>query len=407
MDIKRYMVIALLMGMFSLDAASQPARDQKPVTLAYDVDFEFCFDNREFYKSDFSNSSTIFGAQLTPSIGIDINKGTDLSHRVMLGVDVFKDFGAKTTIPQLFSEVTFYYNMEKVFPKTEISLYAGIFPRSAMEGNYSQAFFSDSLTFYDSNLEGVLLKIKRPKAQFELGCDWMGMIGPGVRERFMIFSAGEGKVLDYLTLGYAAYMYHYANSYEVKGVVDNILCNPYVRLELTEFLPLQKFSLALGWLQSAQRDRKNIGDMIFPGGGELTAQIQKWGVGIQNRLFVGKDMMPYYNNLDEGGYKYGSDLYFGDPFYRVFDNDTDKLYGKLSDASLSQMSNGNDVPSIAASETGRIGIYDRLEVYYAPEICSFLDLKIAAVFHFNGGYSGCQQRFSLCFDLHSLINRNK
>lgn len=407
MNNKIYIVIALLMVLFSTGAEAQPVEKDRPVELAYDVDFEFCFDNREFYKSDFSNSSTIFGAQLTPSIGIDVNKGTDLSHRVMLGVDVFKDFGAKTTIPQLFSEVTFYYNMEKVFPKTEISLFAGIFPRSAMEGNYSQAFFSDSLTFYDSNLEGVLLKIKRPKAQFELGCDWMGMIGPGVRERFMIFSAGEGKVLDYLTLGYAAYMYHYANSYEVKGVVDNILCNPYVRLELEEFLPLQKFSLALGYLQSAQRDRKNIGDMIFPGGGEFNVQIQKWGVGVSNSLFVGKDMMPYYNNLDQGGYKYGSDLYFGDPFYRVFDNDTDKLYGKLSDASLSQMSNGSDGSSIAASETGRIGVYNRLEVYYAPEICSFLDLKISAVFHFNGGYSGCQQRLSLCFDLHSLINRNK
>ena len=37
------------------------------VRLAYDVDFKMNFDNREFYRSSFSNSMTIFGARLTPS----------------------------------------------------------------------------------------------------------------------------------------------------------------------------------------------------------------------------------------------------------------------------------------------------------------------------------------------------
>ena len=93
-------------------------------------------------------------------------------------------------------------------------------------------------------------------------------------------------------------------------------------------------------------------------------------------MFFGYDMMPYYNNVDEGGFKYGPDLYYGDPFYRVHDD----------------------------GKTG-FGFYDRLEVYYEPQIADFLSLKVSALFHFNGTrYSGCQQMVGLKFNLENCIN---
>ena len=144
------------------------------VKFDYDVDFEMNFDNREFYRSSFSESMTIFGARLTPSVGLKAFSADSASHRIMAGVDVMKDFGSDEVNKQLFKEIVIYYNLEKSVKNTDISLYAGIFPRAKMQGRYSQAFFSDSLRFYDNNLEGLLVQFHRPKAEFELGCDWFG-----------------------------------------------------------------------------------------------------------------------------------------------------------------------------------------------------------------------------------------
>lgn len=378
-------------------AAAGPERNGTEFRFAYDVDFEMDFDNRELYKSRFSSSMTIFGARLTPSVGLDITQKNGASHKVMVGIDIMKDFGNSPVSPELtggassetspllnnaslLRELTMYYRFSKTCGKTDISLYAGIFPRKFTdEKGYSKAFFSDSLAFYDNNLEGLLVKFGRPKAHFEIGCDWMGQYGTARRERFMIFSHGEGQVAPVLSLGYSAYMYHFACSRLHEGVVDNFLANPYLRLDFAPLLAMQRLSVRVGWLQSMQQDRLNVGKYVFPYGGELTLDIRKWNVGISDTMFYGTDMMPYYNSKDASGYKYGNMLYMGEPFYRVHDDGT----------------------------TGP-GFYDRLEVYYEPEIGGFLKIRAAALFHFNGSrYSGCQQIVSLKFNLQRLLDRKR
>ena len=384
---RRYIFILLV-----LLSASAMATEKPKVSFAYDLDFEMNFDNREFAKSRFTPSMTIFGARVTPAVGLSVAEQDGTLHRLMAGVDVMKDFGASPVSELiaggqtaetarnlnnlgLFREVSLYYNLRKKVSKVDMELYAGIFPRSAMGGAYSQAFFSDSLKFYDNNLEGLLLTFRRPKAYFEVGCDWMGQYGTARRERFMIFTAGEGKVLQFMSLGYAGYMLHYANSVKAKGLVDNILLNPYACFELAEYTGLQKLSFRLGWLQAIQRDRAYEGGFVHPFGGEFDQEVRNWNVGIHNKMFYGTDMMPYYNNFDNAGLMYGAQLYFGDPFYRVHDD----------------------------GATGA-GFYDRLEVYYEPKLSDWLDLRVSAVFHFNGTrYSGCQQVIGLRFDLHELL----
>ena len=378
---KRYIyILAILFVSF----ASYAAEPDKKVDFAYDVDFEMNFDNRELYRSDFSTSMTIFGARLTPSFGLQSVQEDGTRHRIMAGIDVMKDFGAspisevlaggqtaETLFRQnnlsLFREITIYYNLEKKARDTGISLYAGIFPRNRMLGRYSEAFFSDSLKFYDNNLEGLLVQFHRPKAKFEVGCDWMGQYGTARRERFMIFSSGEGLVAPMLYFGYSGYMYHFANSVQVKGLVDNILLNPYARLDLAQRTGLQTFDITLGWLQALQHNRKHVGHYVFPGGGHLDVEARKWDVAVKNTAFIGTDIMPYYNNFDEGGFKYGSELYLGSPFYRIHDDNTPGT-----------------------------GLYNRLEVCYEPSIGQYVKIKVAAVFHFNGfRYSGCQQMVCL------------
>ena len=376
-------LIAMLLMTFRVSA--EQSEDDK-VRFTYDVDYEMNFDNREFDRSRFSKAMTIFGARLTPSVGLTLAQPElKITHKLMAGIDVMKDFGASPLSPALspeessaslsnmalFRELTMYYMLDKKTSDGSFEMYAGIFPRKMTGGNYSDAFFSDSLKFYDNNLEGLLLKFNRPESYWEIGCDWMGKPGYARKEKFMIFSAGESHITPFFAVGYAAYMYHFAGSQKARGVVDNILMNPYLKFDFGKQMDMQEFSLRFGWLQAMQHDRVFVGHYVFPCGGEFDLNMRKWNVGIQNRMFYGTDMMPYYNSKDAGGDKYGNRLYLGDPFYRI-----------------------NDL--------GQKGprIYDRFDVYYEPFMGKHLAIRVGARFHFHGfGYSGCQQMVSVRFNL--------
>ena len=377
--------------------SAEPFEKERALKFAYDVDFEMNFDNREYAPSAFSGSRTIFGARLTPSVGLKLNETSGGEHRLMFGIDVMKDFGDSPVQPSLaqpgnteelsrkkenldlFHEITLYYKYLFSKGKSDIAITAGIFPRRFLGGDYSRAFFSDSLRFYDNNIEGILFSVTRPASYYEVGCDWMGMHGVDRRERFMIFYSARGKLSDMFSIGLGAYLYHFAGAENVSGVVDNALMNPYVKTDLSGKTSLQRLDFTLGWLQSFQNDRRNVGRYVFPGGGELLLEVRNWNVGLRNRLYYGTNLMPYYGSTDAAGTSYGNRLYFGDPFWQL-----------------------------GTSGPGRYGIYDRLDVYYEPRIAPVLDLRIAASFHFNGKSSGggWQQTVSLLFDLESLMSQS-
>ena len=378
-----YLFILLMLGCFAdVLQASEPINDSTKVKVgfAYDLDFDMQFDNREFDGTSYTSSMTVFGARVTPAVGVGLQQKNGTKHRLMVGIDIMKDFGSARKNSELFDEITLYYDVQKQIGKTGFEMVAGVFPRRYAEGSYSQAFYSDSLRFYDNNLEGLLLKFSRPKAYFEIGCDWMGMYDTYSRERFQIFSSGEGRVLPFLSLGYAASLYHFSFSGVSVGVVDNALVNPYLRFDMASMTDMQTLAVRLGWLQALQNDRANVGHYVFPGGAEVVMEVQKWNVGLRNDMFIGTDIMPYYNTVDNAGYKYGNILYMGSPFYRVWDDGRDG-----------------------------IGLVDRLEVYYAPKFgAPYLDMKVSAIFHFDGEkYCGCRQMVSLNFNLEKLLCRKK
>lgn len=378
-----YLFIFLMLGCFAdVSLASEPTTDSTKVKVGfvYDLDFDMQFDNREFDGTSYTSSMTVFGARVTPAVGVGLQQKNGTKHRLMVGIDIMKDFGSARKNSELFDEITLYYDVQKQIGKTGFEMVAGVFPRRYAEGSYSQAFYSDSLRFYDNNLEGLLLKFSRPKAYFEIGCDWMGMYDTYSRERFQIFSSGEGRVLPFLSLGYAASLYHFSFSGVSVGVVDNALVNPYLRFDMASMTDMQTLAVRLGWLQALQNDRANVGHYVFPGGAEVVMEVQKWNVGLRNDMFIGTDIMPYYNAVDNAGYKYGSLLYMGSPFYRVWDDGRDG-----------------------------IGLADRLEVYYAPKFgAPYLDMKVSAIFHFDGEkYCGCRQMVSLNFNLEKLLCHKK
>lgn len=383
------------------------------ISFAYDITAETYFDNIENDggKEVYGESRTLFCARVTPEVGFKAITGSGKErpayHKVMVGVNITKDFGSRESLGQMFREMTIYYDLRKqVSQKCELELNAGVFPRTAGKGRYSEAFLSDSLKFYDVNHEGILFGFTRPDAYFELGVDWLGQYGtnPSTREQFIIFSAGDGKVLPWMNLGYSGYMIHYANCMEVLGLVDNILLSGYLDMDFGKMVGIQRLSLTAEYLQAVQRDRNFTGKFTFPMGGEFTVEARHWNVSLRNKTYVGYSLMPYYNNIDAAGVKYGNNLYMGEPYYRVAPGHAASMDGYVHD---------EDHPEGEYMGKGRAGVYDRLELAWEPKIADGLYLKIGARFHFNGGagtkfgFSGCNQLIAVRFRLEELINKNR
>lgn len=321
------------------------ALDTKSQKFLWDVDFRFQFDNRE-YKSNLTHSGTLFGAKITPEIGIGWDYKDKGENALMLGVNVTANFGAKLFNP--IPELLLYYS----YQSPRFKVYAGLLPRHKMIGDYSNAFFNDSICFYDATREGLLFNYKDPWGYVEFGCDWNSMYSKENREKFMLFSAGRFHY-KWFNMGYAFQMYHFAGSYFEKGVIDNLLFSPYVGFDVSSVTPLDTLYVKLAYLQGYQWDRsQGFGARQYPKGGQIDFRIEKWGVGIYDAFYFGENQMPYFE-------KHGHNLYWGEDYYR----------------------------------TNRF--YNRLEVYWHPIKSDDLDLKIKSIHHFEGKHWGWQQVIAL------------
>lgn len=276
----------------------------------WSADFDFNFDNRENAQLSLP-SYTLFGARLTPMVGMGWG-GTQ--HALMVGADVTKTFGRDTRFCEN-PELVLYYNYRgRAFGAT-----AGIFPRKMVLGDYSGTIASDSVAFYDKNIEGLLMQYKGTGGFVELGIDWDGVYSVEEREKFRIFSAGE-YTRRLFTCGYTLSVYHFAGRVGVLGVVDNIAVQPYVGAKFEHLLPLDRLSLTAAWMQAFQRDRRADEKMVTPYGCELRLRLEKWHIGIDNRLYIGQNQMPYYS-------RYGGELYAGERLYTMIDG-ANKLYNR-------------------------------------------------------------------------------
>ena len=398
--IKRLLTSALLLcctlsqaqSIFDFFMPSEPPHAKasaKEVKFEYDVDFQYYFDNREFTVSDntYDFSGTFNSAVLTPSAGLSIMQGRRVQHRLMAGIDVWRNMGESVVAGNfpgesnpsvvnldLFHEIILYYDVHAVLKDGgRFEGVAGVFPRTFSEGEYSQAFYSDETRFWDRNLDGVILKYRNRDFYAEAGCDWMGMKGVARKERFEVFTAGRWSALDWLSIGWAGSFYHYAGSELAPGVVDNHMVNPYVKADFGKASGLQELSFKLGFLGTYQRDRLIDNDPCLKGGGHFDFVLRNWNLGLRNMAYAGGNLAPYYYAHDSAGNMYGKDLYRGNPFYKR-------------------------------------GLYDRAECFWEPKISDFVSLKLAAVFHFAdkgdapGVYQGCQQMLSLVFDLDAFRN---
>ena len=79
-----------LLSLALLLAATLPGKGQQ---LRWELNFDTQFDNREYSGSRLDGSQTLFGARLTPVVGM----GWEGKHSVMIGVDLQADFGQRAS----------------------------------------------------------------------------------------------------------------------------------------------------------------------------------------------------------------------------------------------------------------------------------------------------------------------
>lgn len=262
--------------------------------------FDVHCDNTEYTPTEFGGASrTDFTARLTPYVGVQF----DAQNRLVFGTELWQDMGAEDD--KFLSDVQpiIYY----AFSSKDADVYAGIFDRRALMSNYSLAIFSEQYKFYESRLMGFMGRYLSGSGFVEFAISWEGKQSESVREKFRIISGGEFEVARNLRVGYGLSVLHFAESFEAKGVVDNVIFNPEVGYSFGDKF---HYDITLGALVAPQCDRIMEEGWVFPLGGVLSVGVERWGVLLQNELYLGDNLQPFF--AKEG---YGAELYSGDSFY--------------------------------------------------------------------------------------------
>lgn len=348
-------IFILLAALWGATAGVQAQENQH---LVVGAGFETYFDNREYSgMGGFDASGTIFAARLTPKIGWQWNN----RNRIVFGVELEKNFGDNG---RFLSEVQplMYYR----YQSDRVKAMAGIFERSELKLNaYPLAMMGDEQRFYENRIQGFMgryMSVRRGDTFVELSFDWCGLRGDNSRERFRIMSAGR-YTAEWFRFGYAVSMYHFSVSNEGGGVSDNLMAYPYVGARFSAFFD---FDIEFGAIVAPQRIRELNQGWKTPAGGQLTVSMSRWGVKLENTLYCGDGVMPYYS-------LYGSEFYAGERMWSTTE-----------------------------------GIYNRTKAGY--ERSFFGDMLTVGAFvlvHYDGAGVGTSQQIKLSVDLEKLFAAGK
>lgn len=336
------------------------------------VQFDTRFDNHENdelrYLAPAVNSMTLFSIRLAPTVGI----GWGDRHSLYTGVSTILDISQRMAARPV--EPLVYYN----YHDDRFDLFAGKFERRHLIGGYSRAIFAGIATFYDNVVDGFALQYHPAQGKLELVLDWDGIKTATSRERFRVLSAGEftpvkSRAMRWFAIGYSFDLYHLASSLGGgEGVVDHFAVNPWIGADFHRLGgPFDILSLQVGWFQTADRDRMGADSWLTPGGVTVDATIEKWRVGIKNRLYYGQPLMPLRAIL---GVPTASMIYRGDPFYSA----------------------------IAVTK-----VYNYTYVYWKPRIGHGVALEVSVGLHTDGKKVGIQQTAAVgvTFD-HKFFTKN-
>jgi hypothetical protein len=354
-----------------------PAPDERPdAKFLWGLRFDTKFDNHENdqlkYLEPAVNSMTFFSIRLAPVVGVGWggNDRHNGHHRVMAGGSFTLDISEHRTLHPV--EPLVYYN----YHSDKFGLWAGKFERRHLIGSYSRAIFAGVATFYDNVVDGFALQYHPTQGYLELVLDWDGIKTATNRESFRILSSGmfnpvKTHAMRWFTMGYSFDLYHLANTIGGEhGVVDHFAVNPWIGAAFEKLdLPLELLTLQVGWFQTLDRDRAGTDPAVgsrwlLPGGATVEFAIQKWRLGVRNRLYVGDPLMPL--RRVEGVAPFASKIYKGDPFYSA----------------------------IAATR-----MYNYTYIYWLPRLGHGVTLEVSVGLHTDGKNVGFQQTAGVCVNL--------
>ena len=203
-----------------------------------------------------------------------------------------------------------------------------------------------------------------------MAIDWEGMYSEQSREMFRIISAGRYTLERGFYFGYAFSMFHFAGSKLNENVTDNLLVNPYAGWGFNAYFD---FDIKAGFLFAPQRGRSVDHNWKKPCGAQIDFVLTKWGVKLENNLYLGENLQPLRNIAvgEDIPVTYGQDgLYAGEPFYATTKN-----------------------------------VYNRTWVGYDRRFFrGTLAVEAGMVFHYDGTGMGTQQVVKLSVDIQKLFN---
>lgn len=276
------------------------------------VGFDYFFDNMEYAKSAYILPQTQNGIWLSPTGGIH----WDAAHTIYAGVNVLKISGTKPIIDKTLLTAYYQYKTPKVHFR------AGAFPRKEVLSNYSDFFFKDSVNNFMPLMQGFFWQMGSERNFFNAWIDWTGYATATERENFYL--GLSGKVSRGILFGdFQSYLYHFAGTHPsnpMYGVSEQIQAMASVGVDYEKPNSL-KTLVSLGILAGVERDRK-AGVMHNPIGFVARANIEYWGIGTHNTLYVGNPRMRFFD-------EHGGDLYWGNQFLRGKSYFQSKWYVRL------------------------------------------------------------------------------
>lgn len=323
----------------------------------WNLDFDVRAYNFEYEKMPVGTSKTLFGLYLAPTIGF--GWGENSLHSVNVGADILTNFGNQGE-DRYKGTFLAYYRLNGENHK----VMAGIFPAGDAYDDYPTALISDEKRFMDRSIEGVKYLYTCESGYFKAMLDVPLWQDNYMSEIITLYMSTQWKISG-LRLGLFFDMNHYAYDIASKLVIDNIWINPYIGYDISDITGFQRLELGLSGIFTGQRDRVYEDEFSFPMGGEMVFAIQRWNVGIENRLYYGDNLMPNY------GYP---GLYHGSEMYRLSSDE---------------------------------GLFNRLECYYNAYSNSFIDVRLSFVMNaFGTGEIGWQQNAALIISLDQMKWKN-
>ena len=298
----------IILGMLITEAVFVCAYAQTKVSFAYDTDFLLYFDNKEYDRTPGQRSQTIFGVRLAPEIGVLIADSTESKHKLMAGVSYNQPFGASWG--EITVKPTIYYRIEtKGF---DINL--GFVPYRYLKETLPEYLLSDSISYYNANLQGALFQYESKHGFASLMADWRGMYSYETREAFRVIATGQYKYKGLQVGGYAM-LNHLANNMQTNCVYDDIMVNPYIGFNAAEYIaPIDSFNIRLGYIGGFQRERAT--ETAFFTHAINAELFFRWKfLGLKQSFYYGNSLYPLYE-------KQKTTLNMGDPWYKS------KLYSR-------------------------------------------------------------------------------